>query len=178
MALITEETIRNEALHNIAQQIMIAARTAPKGKGRDTLYISMADGETIERIAVKMEEIGERENAHFFNRDAGNLRQCPAVIFIGTKILSGGLPACGFCGFENCSAKNQYTDVPCAFNNIDLGIALGSAVSMASVYKVDNRIMFSAGRAAIELGILPADIKVIFAIPLTATSKSPFFDRK
>ena len=42
---------------------------------------------------------------------------------------------------------------------------------------VDNRVMYSAGRGAIELGLLPDKIRVCYGIPLNATSKSIYFDR-
>ncbi|MEG2083264.1 MAG: ferredoxin domain-containing protein, partial [Oscillospiraceae bacterium] len=49
---------------------------------------------------------------------------------------------------------------------------------VASSAHVDNRIMFSAGRAALEMGLFEKKIKIIMAIPLSVTGKSPFFDRK
>ena len=65
----------------------------------------------------------------------------------------------------------------CAFNLSDLGIAVGSAVSLAADNRVDNRVMYSAGRGAVELGLLPDKIRVCYGIPLHATSKSIYFDR-
>jgi uncharacterized ferredoxin-like protein len=68
---------------------------------------------------------------------------------------------------------NKYID-PC----IDLGIAIGSAVSTASVLKIDNRIMLSIGLAAVNLKILGKDVKIAYGIPLSISGKNPFFDRK
>ncbi|MDR1055463.1 MAG: DUF2148 domain-containing protein [Prevotellaceae bacterium] len=178
MALVSEETIRRQTLLDIARQIIIAACTAPKGRGRDTLAVFLAEGDTIEQLALQMEKIGEREDAHFFIRDAGNIRLSPVIVFIGSKILAGGIPACGYCGFTNCAGKDKYPEVPCVFNGVDLGIAVGSAVTVAAACKADNRVMFSVGKAAIELGLVDKDIKILFGIPLTSSSKSPFFDRK
>jgi glycerol-3-phosphate dehydrogenase subunit C len=39
----------------------------------------------------------------------------------------------------------------CAFNSHDLGIAVGSAVSIAADFHADNRVMYSLGKAAVEL---------------------------
>ena len=80
------------------------------------------------------------------------------------------------CGFKNCAAKPE--NVPCVFNVNDLGIAIGSAVSVAADHRVDNRVMYTVGQAALELGLLGKDVKIALAIPLTAMSKNPFFDRK
>ena len=60
---------------------------------------------------------------------------------------------------------------------MDLGIAIGSAVSVAEDARVDNRVMFSVGRSIMEMGILPENVKNIVGIPLSASGKSPYFDR-
>jgi uncharacterized ferredoxin-like protein len=66
----------------------------------------------------------------------------------------------------------------CAFNSGDLGIALGSAVSRAADLRIDNRILFTAGKAAVELGMFGDDIRIAYGIPLSVSGKNPFFDRK
>lgn len=43
---------------------------------------------------------------------------------------------------------------------------------------IDNRIMYTAGIAAKEMGLLGQDVRIILTIPLTVTGKNPFFDRK
>ena len=43
--------------------------------------------------------------------------------------------------------------------------------------RVDTRVMFSAGLAAQRINWLK-DCKAVFAIPVSASSKNPFFDRK
>jgi uncharacterized ferredoxin-like protein len=40
---------------------------------------------------------------------------------------------------------------------------------------VDNRIMFTAGIAALELSLLPG-CSVAYGIPLKAAGKNPYFD--
>jgi len=59
---------------------------------------------------------------------------------------------------------------------LDLGIAVGSAVKVASDLNVDNRVMFTVGVAARALGYMRAD--VVIGIPLSATGKNIYFDRK
>lgn len=63
----------------------------------------------------------------------------------------------------------------CMLQIMDLGIALGSAVKLASELNIDNRIMYTIGAAAKKIGLLDSD--VIIGIPLSATGKSPYFDR-
>ena len=81
------------------------------------------------------------------------------------------------CGFKNCDEKNKYPSHPCVFNTGDLGIAIGSAVSVAMNHRVDNRIMYTVGQAVIEMGLLGDYVKIVYGIPLSVSSKNPFFDR-
>jgi uncharacterized ferredoxin-like protein len=179
MTLIIEEKHRKRALLEAAQQMMTAARTAPKARGIDNIEICCVDGVEIERIADKMVEISERAKAYAgFYRDAGNILQSEVIVLIGTKISSIGLSYCGLCGFKNCDEKNKHPEHPCSFNTGDLGIAVGSAVSRAMDLRVDNRIMYSVGMAVKELGIFGKDVKIILGIPLSCSSKNIFFDRK
>jgi uncharacterized ferredoxin-like protein len=62
------------------------------------------------------------------------------------------------------------------FQAIDLGIALASAVKLASELNVDNRMMYTIGAAAKKLGLLDSD--VIIGIPLSVSGKNIYFDRK
>jgi uncharacterized ferredoxin-like protein len=178
MKLYSEEELRDDAVLEVARKMMIAARTAPKGRGRDYTVIALVKRDGIRAIADKMKEIVKRDNLKpFFLRDAENILQAPVMLLMGTRIESLGLSPCGMCGFENCAEKNEHPDIPCVFNTGDLGIAIGSAASVAMDHRVDNRIMYTIGQAVLEMGILGADVKVAYAIPLSVSSKSPFFDR-
>lgn len=157
--------------------MLIAARTAPKGRGVDNIHAAIALGDTLMQIASHMQLMGERDNQQFYIRDANCVRKSPVMVLIGTSIKPLGLSICGLCGFGNCDGKLAHPHTPCVFNTHDLGIALGSAVSVAADCRVDNRIMFSAGMAVRELNLLGDNVAVIFAIPLSATGKNPFFDR-
>jgi len=171
-------TAINEALLTTARQMILAAITAPKGRGMDNIRTFLVPHDKMEQITKKMTEIASRSGQDFFVRDAQNLMNAPYVLFIGSIINPLGLSNCGLCGFKNCDEKKNHSDVPCTFNTTDLGIAIGSAVSIAAIHHVDNRVMFSAGIAVKELGLMGADVKTIFGIPLSASAKNPFFDRK
>ena len=111
----------------------------------------------------------------FFLRDAENILQADAIVLIGTGAQTQGLN-CAHCGYATCAAKPEA--VPCAINSVDVGIAIGSACAMASDMRVDTRVMFSAGLAAQRLHFLGEKAKCVMAIPVSASSKNPFFDRK
>lgn len=167
-----------EALFAVAEKMAIAARTAPKTRGKDVIELAIVDGDEKEKLAVDMEKIAEEYGMAFFERDADNLRQSPVVLLLGAKVKVNGLKPCGMCGFPDCKSKQEHPEVPCAFNSIDLGIAIGSAISVASDHRVDNRVMYTIGQAALRLKIFDESVKSICAIPLSAKGKSPFFDRK
>jgi uncharacterized ferredoxin-like protein len=119
---------------------------------------------------------GMETGLKFMLRDAENILQAEAIILIGSRTKVQGLN-CGYCGVPTCEEKLKNEAMPCAINMVDLGIAVGSAVSTASDLRVDNRVMFSVGFAIKELGYLP-ECHSIYAIPISASSKNPFFDRK
>lgn len=177
MSIIQENEINKLAVLDIAKKMLVAARTAPKGKGQDSIEAVIVTGEDLNPIADKMKSIAEETGASFFERDANNILQSSALILIGTRIKSLGLPKCGLCGMGNCAEKNKHPEIPCAFNTGDLGIAIGSAVSIAMDNRIDNRIMYTVGIAVKELNIFSDEVKIIYGIPLSATSKNPFFDR-
>ncbi len=179
MSIIREHRIRKQALRQIAENMLIAARTAPKGKGRDTLEMCIIEGDSIARLSKQIKELGNQYDLSFFHRDAENILKAEVIVAIGTRIETLGLnEACQLCGFENCAAKEQYPETPCVFNTGDLNLAIGSAVALASDHRVDNRVMFTIGKALTSYGWFESDIKIAMGIPLSASSKNPFFDRK
>lgn len=173
--LLNERNTRSERLMAVANAMMTAARTAPKGKGFDIIEIVTLTGEDIIQLSEAMRVYSDKTGLMFVLRDAENILHAEAVILIGTRQQLHNLN-CGYCGFETCADKLQQPDVPCALNTVDVGIAIGSACAVAADARVDSRVMFSAGRVAQELNLLP-ECSSIYAIPISSTSKSPFFDR-
>lgn len=175
--LYKEEDTREEQLLEVARAMMTAARTAPKACGVDELEIATVTGAKIRKLADEMRTIGEATGRAFFLRDADNIERSQAVVLIGTHDRVRALN-CGLCGFSTCAEKTTSSPTTlCSFNINDVGIALGSAAAVAADHRVDNRMMYSAGVAAEHLGMLPA-CRAIFAIPLSASGKNIFFDRK
>jgi uncharacterized ferredoxin-like protein len=174
--VISEEKFKDNAIEDIAERMCIAARTAPKGRGIDNIVTAIATKDAIKKLSEKMREIGTASGSPTFLRDCENIMQASNIVLIGTKLGVMGLKACGLCGYPTCEAKDP--KAMCTLNIGDFGIAIGSAVSIAADHRVDNRIMFSVGRAAVDLGMLGKDVTIAYGIPLSATGKNPFFDRK
>lgn len=170
---INERDARAEHILSVAKQMMTAARTAPKGKGVDIIEIATVTGEEIKSLSEAMLQIAEETGLKFFIRDAENILSAEALVLIGTRELPQGLN-CKYCGFL-CADKPS--DTPCAINSVDVGIAIGSASATAADLRVDTRVLFSAGMAAIRLNMLQ-NCNQVFAIAISASSKNPFFDRK
>ena len=162
-------------LLSAAEKMCLAARTAPKAKGVDKIVTGIVTSDEKEALAKEMLRLFDETGMPFYKRDAQNITDSEAVVLIGTTGGAKGLN-CSYCGFENCKEMAQ-SGGHCAFDDIDLGIAVGSAVSCAADERVDNRVMLSAGIAATNLKILGEKTLKVLAIPLSATGKSPYFDR-
>lgn len=175
--LLHEQAVREEHVMSVARAMMSAARTAPKGCGIDNLEIGAVGMPHLADLAVAMRRIGDRDGRAFFLRDADNIESSQAVVLIGCRSGVRGLN-CGMCGYPTCREKRELApSTPCSFDVTDLGIAVGAAVSVAADFRVDNRIMYSAGVAARELDYLP-NCSIIYAIPLSVSGKSIYFDRQ
>ena len=146
--ILNERDSRHEQVLQVAQQMMTAARTAPKGKGVDIIEVAMVTESNIRILSDTMKQMYEDNGFKFFLRDADNILQAECVVLIGTRSLPQGLD-CGHCGYEHCGDRKK--GVPCAINSVDVGIAIGSACSVAADHRVDTRVMFSAGLAAQQL---------------------------
>jgi len=161
----------------VADLMCLAARTAPKAKGADNLTTLIVEGEQKQRLSDEMRKIAMETKLEFFARDAGNVDAAAAVVLLGTRIEPVGVPNCGFCGYPDCEANRAANGI-CAFNTGDLGIAVGSAAAVAARHHADNRIMFTAGKAAISLALLGPEVRIAYGLPLSGAGKNPFFDRE
>lgn len=113
-----ERDLRHDQALDIAQKMLVAARTAPKGKGADIVECAVVDGDDLERLAQEMERIGTERGHRFFLRDAGNVRQSLCTLLVGTREQAQALD-CGHCGFPTCASRAD--GVPCAINSVDVG---------------------------------------------------------
>lgn len=176
--LYQSSSMERQAALQTAAKMCAAARTAPKAHGKDTLHVFVLDGEDKERLAQKMEAVGEREMGDkgwtWFGRDAANVRAAQAVVLIGAERAQRGVPHCGYCGFGDC-AGCQAVGGNCGFAYVDLGIAVSSAVSAAASDGVDCRVMYSIGKTAAEMDLAPDCVWL--GIPLSISGKNIFFDR-
>jgi len=160
----------NEAIKSgilrVAELMAIAAKTAPKGRGIDNIEtLIVMERDELNKLASKMEELAEKYGS-FFARDAISVRNSDAVVIIGAKIID----------YNIVTPPRFKTDMNVIISLLNLGIAIGSAVKIASMMNVDNRIMYSVGLAALELELIKADFAI--GIPLSAKSKNIYFDRK
>ena len=172
------QSMENAAILQCAQRMMAAARTAPKTHATDRIHTLLLTDEDKNHLADEMDALAEPFNYAFFHRDADNVRAAQAVVLIGTTEGQRGLnEGCGYCHFQNCADCKAH-GACCVYDAMDLGISLGSAVSLAADARVDSRILFSAGRAARTLRFFPDEVSIILAVPLSVSGKSPFFDRK
>jgi len=173
----TATELETQAARHAVALMAAAARTAPKTRGVDNIQVLAIDDEpTKQKLIAKMREIAGKENRPGFARDAGNIEPSPAILVIGVAANTAGLN-CGYCGKPTCEALEDAGGI-CAFNSIDLGIAAASAAEIAGRLHLDNRVMYSIGRAGLDLKMFDDKVRQALGIPLSVTGKNPFFDRK
>ena len=189
MPVMHASEVEKEGLRQVAELMVVAARTAPKTRGVDEVVTAIVSGLEKDAIADEMVKHGRRKGNFIdsFERDAENLRKSPFLLLIGVR---GKMPKrpenplnCGACGYETCSEliraekkKGEDFEGPiCVWHVVDLGIALSSAAKTAAELNADNRLMYTVGAAAKALEIIDADI--IVGIPISATGKNIYFDR-
>ncbi len=190
MTRFKSEDVEREAMRMVAVMMASSVRTAPKARGIDDIKTMIVDGSDLELLASAMEGKAKERPLYLssaFTRDAQNVRDSGCVLLIGVM----GNPKraeqpldCGACGYKSCkdllnAGRRQGKDFNgpnCILQAMDLGIALGSAVTLASELNVDNCMMYTMGAAAKKLGLLDSD--VVIGIPLSVSGKNIYFDRK
>lgn len=177
-----------KAVEMVAELMALSARTAPKGKGQDSLVIKVVTGDDVQRLAAEMRRLGEALGIKILLRDSGNMEKSDACVVIGCKGKDVAGIDCSGCGFVTCkdmlaaqdsnaALKKPFHGPNCAIKMADLGIALGSAAKTAGLHNVDNRIMFTAGVGALSLGWMEG-CSIAYGLPLKASGKSIYFDRQ
>jgi uncharacterized ferredoxin-like protein len=170
--------LEQQAALQVAALMTAAARTAPKTRGIDNIKIvAIDDAATRDKLIATMKQMAQAGNRPTLERDANNIAHSPAIVIIGVESNPARLK-CDWCGFGECDQLEK-ADGVCSLNSIDLGIAASSAASVAADARVDTRMMFSIGCAALALDLFGnKKVKQALGIPLSVTGKSPFFDRK
>jgi len=85
MAILKSEKIEKDAVEMGASMMALAARTAPKGRGLDSVKTLILTGKDLEQLAVAMEKKVKEKSTELpmFKRDADNVRNSAAVLLIG-----------------------------------------------------------------------------------------------
>lgn len=165
-----------DAIMQVADLMAAAALTAPKTSGQDKIVTMIVSGDDKKVLSDSMLEFYEETGKDFIKRDSYQVLDSEAVVLIGVKKEPYGMVGCELCGHGNCAdlAKSSGN---CVFNISDLGIAVGSAVSIAANHRIDNRVMYSVGMGAVRCGIFDDDVCFAYGIPLSVSCKSIYYDR-
>lgn len=186
-----------EAMRHTAHLSAVAAMTAPKSGGQLFLKgtrpfietVILEDRETLGRLAAWLRERGTKLKKPIWFRDADTTEKLDLVLFIGLAKWYPPVYDCGACGYATCAEflrarehnKNEgaedweFPGPICQLRCIDLGIAVGSAVKIASSNNIDSRCQTRIAAAARHLGLIQADIAV--AISMSVSHKNIFFDK-
>jgi uncharacterized ferredoxin-like protein len=186
-----------QALRHTAQLCAAAAMTAPKSGGQLFLKgarpfietVIVEDRETLIRLAAWLRERGRKLKAPIWFRDADTAEKLDLALFIGLAKWYPPVYDCGACGYATCAeflrarehnpvAGSEDWEFPgpiCQLRCIDLGIAVGSAVKIASMNNIDARCQTRIAAAARHLGVIQADLAV--AVSMSVSHKNIFFDK-
>lgn len=167
-------------MKTVAELMAVSAKTAPKCLGQDFVGIKIISGESLKQLAGEMRKFGRETGKKNFDRDAENVENSDALVFIMLKENKPLGLNCGACGHNRCDdlvskEGSEFEGPLCAWRVLDVGIALGSAVKTAGILNVDNRIMYRPAAVARKMGMVEGSI--IVAVPLSITSKNIYFDR-
>ncbi len=185
------EIDRTEAVRAAARLILASGTTTPRvgGVGECTIHI-LDDTCDIEDLCQKMESMAAiKKSWNFFSRDAAMLRDADAVL-ITTSLRCVSDPAdinCNLCGKLVCEYLKEEEKLPkdddiafngplCTFRATNIAYALDGMMNQARHLGVDYGSYWSAGAAAMRMGILPRDTGFALAMGISVTEKSPFRD--
>ena len=98
-------SIEKNAVTAVAGLMALAARTAPKGKGMDTILVRILKDPERKKLADRLAELGNKQGIGFFLRDAKNLTAADGCLLIGARGRTIVGLDCGACGYETCASK-------------------------------------------------------------------------
>ncbi len=193
---------RNGAIE-AARLMMNAALTAPKAGGVPQMEGHLVwGGAEQERIARKMEELAGVKSSNklwrnMFKYEAVMVREADVILFLGNyQLFRPFETGCNLCGgvggcqwlYKRKGARFGHVDVSevqhpewlvdgpvCGIRLQGFGLAVGSALQLASRLLVDARAFMSVGLAGQKLGYCPKSPMVV-GIVIAAQSKNPCVD--
>lgn len=185
------EDDRREAVRIAARLLLASGTTSPRvgGVGECTVHILDDDGD-VEALCQKIEGMADESKSwEFFKRDAAMLRDADAVLLV-TSLRSLTDPSdisCNMCGYMTCDYMRDvkkfergpgvaFTGPLCSFRATNIAYAINGIVAQARNLGIDHGIFWSAGAAAMRMGILPRDTGFALAVGISVTEKSPFRD--
>jgi uncharacterized ferredoxin-like protein len=157
VVVIQSAEVEMEAVLAAAKLMVASARTAPKGGGRDFITAAIVTGDDKEKLADKMVEMKVGYTPEVNTKESINVRNADAIVLLGAKIEEKD---------ESMQSHRQ----------VDLGIAIGSAVKTASILNIDNRVFATIGMAAMALNFIEGNNA--YGIALSVRGSNIFFDRE
>jgi uncharacterized ferredoxin-like protein len=185
------ETDRTEAVRIAARLILASGTTTPRVGGVGECTIHIVDDECdIEDICQQMESMADiKKSWGFFKRDAAMVRDADALL-VTTSLRCLTDPAdinCNMCGKLVCEYLKEEEKLPadpdvaftgplCTFRATNIAYAVDGMIGQARNLGIDYGVYWSAGAAAIRMGLLPRDTGFALAVAISVTEKSPFRD--
>ena len=124
-------TTESDTVKTVADLMAIAARTAPKAVGIDSIGIEVVTGKELAKLAREMEKIGDAMGVDFFKINGEQVKNSDACVLIGVagRIALGA--NCGGCGYATCADMAKA---------VKAGKAVSVAASMATIAEVADKM--------------------------------------
>jgi len=185
------EEDRREAVKIAARLLLASGTTSPRvgGVGECTIHL-VEDECAIEDLCQAVERMSsEGKGWEFFKRDAQMLRDADTVMIV-TSLRCRTDPAdtnCNMCGKLICEYLKEAERLPdepgvaypgplCIFRANNISYAVDGIVSQARNLGIDYGVYWSAGAAAMRMGLVPKNTGFALAVGISVTEKSPFRD--
>jgi len=173
-----------KGMMDTANLMVVSSRTAPKSGGVDDILTAIIFGEEVGAVVAEMEKLARERRIDGWSKQAQEIKGAEIIVLIGVRGTKRYATNCGACGYKSCEdfekadkrLVQDFEGPTCIFKALDLGIAICSAVKIASLLNVDNRIFYRVGVAAKRLKYLP-EASIIMGIPLSCQGKNPYFNR-
>ncbi len=92
--MMLEPEIRDAALLEVARAMVIAARTAPKGKGVDNLFACIVTKAEIPGLHDRMMELFEKTDGPVFMINGQDILKAECIVVLGARDMPLGGSGC------------------------------------------------------------------------------------
>ena len=85
MPILDGKEQERQGVMQIANLMVVSARTAPKSGGVDDIFTAVVYGQELKALAADMEKIADERNNEAWRRQVPGIRDSDAIVLIGVR---------------------------------------------------------------------------------------------